>query len=171
MSNPDDIIEQAEAIVSGVFDDAPDAGLDPFEFSQRIISALAEANLINPVTSPGQHLAHSEAVEDLAVELFERSHEPPLPDDGRGMWEAREWAQRISRDLAFSGLPGPGDGCVCTGHSHDYGGYVEYLMEYDPSCPEHSVHVWNPRTGAWEHAEPDRTQVVFGLWGDQGRSE
>lgn len=48
--------------------------------------------------------------------------------------------------------PAEGDGCSCTGHRRDYGGYVEYLMEYEPSCPEHSEHVWNPRTGIWEHA-------------------
>lgn len=64
---------------------------------------------------------------------------------------------RIARALAEAGLlhdplPTPADGCQCTGHSQDYGGYVEFLTEYEPSCPEHSEHVWNPRTGMWEHA-------------------
>lgn len=63
----------------------------------------------------------------------------------------------IARALAAAGLlhdplPTPADGCQCTGHSQDYGGYVEFLLEYEPSCPEHSEHVWNPRTGMWEHA-------------------
>lgn len=40
-----------------------------------------------------------DAVEALAVELFERSHEPSFSDDKRGMDEAREWARRIARDL------------------------------------------------------------------------
>lgn len=68
----------------------------------------------------------------------------------------------IARALADAGfiqdvapaapLPVPGDGCSCTGHRQDYGGYVEYLLQYEPACPEHSEHVWNPRTGIWEHA-------------------
>lgn len=57
--------------------------------------------------------------------------------------------------LAPAPPPSPGDGCQCSGHSQDAGGgYVEYLMEYEPSCPVHSEHVWNPRTGMWEHAAP-----------------
>ena len=65
---------------------------------------------------------------------------------------------QIARALADAGLlvalPTSGDGCQCTGHSQDAGGgHVEYLLEYEPSCPEHSEHVWNPRTGVWEHAD------------------
>lgn len=34
-------------------------------------------------------------VNSLALEMFERSHEPSFTDDARGMGEAREWAQRV----------------------------------------------------------------------------
>lgn len=33
--------------------------------------------------------------EELAFELFERSHEPSFPDDSQGMEEARDWARSI----------------------------------------------------------------------------
>lgn len=56
------------------------------------------------------------------------------------------------RGVSAAPLPMPGDGCLCTGHCQDYGGYVEHLLQYEPACPEHSEHVWNPRTGIWEHA-------------------
>src|SRR5690625_2422769 len=61
-------------------------------------------------------------------------------------------------------LPGPGDGCQCTGYSQDAGGgYFEHIDEYEPACPEHSEHVYNPRTGTWEHTPrplPDREQIA-----------
>lgn len=34
-------------------------------------------------------------VDSLALEMFERSHEPSFTDDARGMGEAREWACRV----------------------------------------------------------------------------
>lgn len=38
--------------------------------------------------------------------------------------------------------------CTCTPHWQDAGGgHTEYVPEYDPFCPEHSVHVWDPRHG------------------------
>lgn len=44
-------------------------------------------------------------------------------------------------------------GCTCTPYWQDAGGgYTEYVPEYEPSCPEHSQHVWNPRTGEWVFA-------------------
>lgn len=47
-------------------------------------------------------------------------------------------------------LPDPAGGCVCTWHSEDRGaGYSETVLEYDPACPEHSVHVYDPRSGMW----------------------
>ena len=27
--------------------------------------------------------------------------------------------------------------------------YTEYLLEYEPACPEHSEHLWDPTQGAW----------------------
>lgn len=37
----------------------------------------------------------SAEVDSLALEMFERSHEPSFTDDARGMGEAREWASRV----------------------------------------------------------------------------
>lgn len=57
--------------------------------------------------------------------------------------------------------PRPGDGCQCTGYSQDAGGgYFEYLVEYEPACPEHSEHVYSPRTGVWEHANPEPRTIT-----------
>lgn len=51
-------------------------------------------------------------------------------------------------------LPLPDDGCACTPHSQDAGGgYVEYLLEYEPACPEHSTHLWDPLLGTWVERE------------------
>lgn len=58
-------------------------------------------------------------------------------------------------------LPDPKGGCACRAYSEDHGaGYVELIVEYDPACPEHSEHVYNPRTGIWEQLEPQRVQPI-----------
>ncbi|WP_016695010.1 hypothetical protein [Rhodococcus rhodochrous] len=47
-------------------------------------------------------------------------------------------------------LPDPNGGCVCTWHTQDAGcGYTEVIPEYEPACPEHSTHLYDPRTGMW----------------------
>lgn len=52
----------------------------------------------------------------------------------------------------------PTSGCSCTWHSEDRGGgYFETVVEYEPACPEHSEHVWNPRTQMWELREGQPT--------------
>lgn len=72
--------------------------------------------------------------------------------------EGVEWA-----DANPQPLPRPGDGCQCTGYSQDAGGgHFEYLVEYEPACPEHSEHVYNPRTGVWEHANPEPHTITRG---------
>lgn len=38
-------------------------------------------------------------IEELAFQLFERSHEPPFSDDAQGLAEALEWARKIANDL------------------------------------------------------------------------
>lgn len=49
-------------------------------------------------------------------------------------------------------LPDPTKGCCCVDRSQDHGeGRIEYLAEYNPACPEHSDHVYDPRTGTWIH--------------------
>lgn len=51
-------------------------------------------------------------------------------------------------------------------------------MEYEPACPEHSEHVYNPRTGIWEQSDPLRVQpsredlarvLAPDRWQDYGR--
>lgn len=56
-----------------------------------------------------------------------------------------------------SPYPPPGAGpCTCDWTSEDRGGgYFELVADYDPACPQHSVHVWSPRTQMWERtAQP-----------------
>lgn len=48
-------------------------------------------------------------------------------------------------------LPDPTAGCCCTHHPTPLGCPPE--VEYEPACPEHSVHVYNPRTGVWDLAD------------------
>lgn len=51
---------------------------------------------------------------------------------------------------AFPFLSGVTDGCRCIPHWQDAGGgYTEFVLEYEPSCPEHSDHLYDPRTGEW----------------------
>jgi hypothetical protein len=60
-------------------------------------------------------------------------------------------------------LPDPKGGCACTPFSQSAGGvYVEHLAEYEPACPEHSEHVYNPRTGVWDLAAPVPSPLVEG---------
>ena len=57
-------------------------------------------------------------------------------------------------------LPTVDGGCCCTPFSQSAGGvYTEYLAEYDPACPEHSEHVYNPRSGVWEHAPSTEAKI------------
>lgn len=86
----------------------------------------------------------------------------------RAEWEA-EQSETSDEQIAMDNadwqarlLPDPKGGCCCTWHSQDAGGgYTEYLMEYEPACPEHSTHVYNPRTGVWEHAERGETEWEY----------
>ncbi|RDI32427.1 hypothetical protein DEU38_103160 [Rhodococcus sp. AG1013] len=65
-------------------------------------------------------------------------------------------ADAILADLhPETALPDPNGGCVCTAHTQDAGGgYTEHLLEYEPACPEHSQHLYDPRLGEWIH-RPD----------------
>lgn len=54
--------------------------------------------------------------------------------------------------------------CVCHPHTQDAGaGFTEYLLEYEPACPLHSKHVYDPRQGMWVESAartmPTREQV------------
>lgn len=58
-------------------------------------------------------------------------------------------------------LPDPKGGCVCRSHSEDRGGgYFELMVEYEPACPEHSEHVYNPRSGVWEFDATARAEAA-----------
>jgi len=47
-------------------------------------------------------------------------------------------------------LPDPTGGCVCSFESEDRGGgHSELVPEYEPACPVHSEHVYDPKTGVW----------------------
>ena len=53
-------------------------------------------------------------------------------------------------DAAVAAKALPVEGCACTSHVQDAGGgYFEHLLEYEPACPEHSEHLWDPRQGMW----------------------
>lgn len=57
-------------------------------------------------------------------------------------------------------LPDPTAGCCCTWHNQDAGGgYTETVVEYDPACPEHSVHLYDPRSGTWV-LQPDPSAAM-----------
>ena len=42
---------------------------------------------------------NDDMIEELALELFEKSHEPSFSDDAQGLEEARTWARKIATDL------------------------------------------------------------------------
>lgn len=42
---------------------------------------------------------NDDMIEELAFELFEKSHEPSFSDDAQGLGEARAWARKIATDL------------------------------------------------------------------------
>lgn len=50
-------------------------------------------------------------------------------------------------------LPDPTAGCSCTWHVErdPYEPHIpaRYEQEYDPACPEHSKHLYEPRQGEW----------------------
>ena len=69
--------------------EAARATLDEFA---RAWEAATPANEKETVTS-------DDVIEELALELFERSHEPPFSDDAQGLEEARAWARKIATDL------------------------------------------------------------------------
>ena len=67
-----------------------------------------------------------------------------------GTIQAANIAEDVTKFLAPRTLPDPNGGCACTPHSQDAGGgYVEHLLEYEPACPIHSVHLYDPESGEW----------------------
>ena len=93
---------------------------------------------------------------DLAVIEAALAELPAWPwpvSDRQADWLRETAAELLERVKAAEAraLPEPGSGCICEWYSEDRGGgYHETMQEYDPACPEHSQHVYNPRTGVWE---------------------
>lgn len=103
------------------------------------------------ITSAEEESAPSDAAFQAALRAI--PGDTDLDATARGHYAAG-W--QAGTDSAF-----PTDGCSCTGYTEDRGGgYSEYMLEYDPACPEHSEHVWNPRKQMWTHAtEPAPTTL------------
>jgi len=59
-------------------------------------------------------------------------------------------------------LSHPKGGCVCSFESEDRGGgHSELVQEYEPACPVHSEHVYDPKTGVWVL----RSEIQAAAWG------
>lgn len=98
------------------------------------------------------------AEHDEEVRASVVAEEPEAPSDDQIAMDNADWQGRL--------LPDPEGGCCCTWHAQDAGGgHTEYLMEYEPACPEHSEHVYNPRTGIWERAEESNWEYGIGNGG------
>lgn len=92
------------------------------------------------------------------MNAFPSNLTPPSREEEGG----HETAERRAEAKLAAGmvLPDPTGGCVCTPHWQDAGGgHTEFVPEYEPACPEHSEHLYNPRTGIWEIART--VDVVF----------
>lgn len=65
------------------------------------------------------------------------------------------WAD-VDRALALPpALPDPHGGCICPWYPPSRDPAEPHIsfpaeQEYEPACPVHSHHVYNPRTGAWD---------------------
>ena len=66
-------------------------------------------------------------------------------------------------------LPDPKGPCSCYPHWEftDWGQPDQYLPEYDPACPEHSVHLYDPKSGTWilrgEETVERRIHYAYGV--------
>lgn len=89
--------------------------------------------------------------------VWQTIHDNLPPTDDSAELAADELRAAITPHL----LPKVDGGCCCTPFSQSAGGvYTEYLLEYDPACPEHSEHVYNPRTGVWELPQWEREMLA-----------
>ena len=85
--------------------------------------------------------AHMDALRTIARESTTRAL---TPEEATAIDAAA-----VKLAMATLSRPDPMGGCACVSHLEAHG---ETTMEYNPACPEHSEHVYNPRTGVWEHA-------------------
>lgn len=76
MTGMEHAIEQAEALVCGVFDDAPDEGLNSFDFAREIVRTLTEAGLLAPAPLREEWSAAFTAVSPDGTRRIERIGTP-----------------------------------------------------------------------------------------------
>ena len=89
-------------------------------------------------------------VDRLRAELAKRQTHETLPDPKGG---CSCWLPSEQWDTSYYGIPEPGS-----------------QAEYDPACPEHSHHVYDPRQGEWVDAKRQAQRTPLspsGLW-DEG---
>lgn len=84
--------------------------------------------------------------------------------------DARDEHAEVER-LRAKTLPTDLTKCICPWDSEDRGGgHSEIVAEYEPACPVHSEHVYDPRQGMWvERAArtlPKRSEVLDILYPD-----
>lgn len=78
------------------------------------------------------------------------------------MAEARALDYSHSQTEAFllgarwARLPLPSEGCACTPAGLNPWPYTEEEVEYEPACPIHSTHLYDPRRGEWVSIEEVR---------------
>lgn len=105
------------------------------------------------VAAARQRYAITRAAELIDRRILPVAEGDPRIGDGRAIARALDAAGLLAtpeRDVMTAVLPLPDGGCVCTFHEQDAGGgYTEYLLEYEPACPDHSTHLWDPKQGEW----------------------
>lgn len=65
---------------------------------------------------------------------------------------ADDLAEEVAR-LRERQLPKVEDGCACHYHPGPVLGMPDDI-EYEPACPEHSEHLYDPRSGSWIFRDP-----------------
>lgn len=135
-ANIDALIAEARRFITPHFDYAEN------DLIRRLADTL-ESVYADSLTAQAEH-----------ARWQERAEKAEAPSDDQVAMDNADWQGRL--------LPDPKGGCCCTWHSQDAGGgHTECLMEYEPACPEHSEHVYNPRTGIWERAEEPESTDTF----------
>lgn len=74
---------------------------------------------------------------------------PAHPSTGRRAAEFDRWLAQHDAEVARP-LPDPTGPCACSFDSEDRGGgHFELVQEYEPACPVHSEHLYDPVLGMW----------------------
>ena len=133
-----DHLDRAAAIVGGCCSHCDD-------LVDERLALLDEAGLLRRPDDPEVHVEVTTQGSTCIVKVAGQ-----VVFNGVGLEHALLTPSGVKRDAAVAALPLPVDGCACTPHEQSAGGvYTEYLLEYEPACPEHSEHLWDPTQGAW----------------------